>query len=546
MSTLPASFRWGVATAAYQIEGAAREDGRGRSIWDTFSHTPGRVRGGDTGDTATDHYHRWREDIALLRELGVDAYRLSIAWPRVQPTGRGELNPAGVRFYRELLTELRAAGIAPYVTLYHWDLPQELQDAGGWPVRETALAFADYAAAMARELGDLVDTWITLNEPWCTAFLGYGSGVHAPGITDDAAALAAAHHLNLAHGLAARAIRAELGEDTRISISLNLHVFDPADEENTADLAAVEQVSLVGNKIFLGPLMDATYPTELIRLTRPLTDWSFVQPGDLELCRVRLDVLGFNYYTVQTVRARTEGEAGAAARAEESGDAGPNGEPGASGDAAAVPTCWPACENVEFLPPAQLSNAADYEPADSEDPDEGWPVTDMGWAVEPRGLYDLIAALDTAYEGTALAITENGAAYPDTLTDGAVHDEQRVEYLRAHIAEVRAAVADGAPVEAYFAWSLLDNFEWAEGYAKRFGLYYVDYATQRRYAKDSAHYYREVIAAHRAEVEQARASEKQVAARADHGEHTGVTDGDSSRATAAERGRRRRRWWRKR
>lgn len=523
MSALPATFRWGVATAAYQIEGAASADGRGRSIWDTFSHTPGRVCGGDTGDTATDHYHRWHEDIALLRELGVDAYRLSIAWPRVQPTGRGELNPAGVRFYRELLTELRAAGIAPYVTLYHWDLPQELQDAGGWPVRETALAFADYAAAMARELGDLVDTWITLNEPWCTAFLGYGSGVHAPGITNDAAALAAAHHLNLAHGLAARAIRAERGEDARISISLNLHVFDPVDEENTADLAAVEQVSLVGNKIFLGPLMDATYPTELIQLTRPLTDWSFVQPGDLELCRVRLDVLGINYYTVQTVRARTE----------------------KSGESSTAPTCWPACENVEFLPPAQPSDAADDEPACSADPDERWLVTDMGWAVEPRGLYDLIAALDTAYEGTTLAITENGAAYPDALTDGAVHDEQRVEYLRAHIAEVRAAVADGAPVEAYFAWSLLDNFEWAEGYAKRFGLYYVDYATQRRYAKDSAHYYRGVIAAHRAEVEQARASEKQVAARADHGGRTGATDGDSSRATAAER-ERRRRWWRKR
>ncbi|OKL54198.1 beta-glucosidase [Bowdeniella nasicola] len=456
MINLPDSFIWGAATAAYQIEGGASEGGRTPSIWDTFSHTPGNVERGETGDVAADHYHRYEADLDLLADLGVDAYRLSISWSRVMPGGRGPLNPEGVDFYRRLLTGLRERGILPVVTLYHWDLPQELQDTGGWPERATAEAFADYARVMAREFGDLVHTWTTLNEPWCTAFVGYASGVHAPGITDAGAALAAAHHLNLAHGLATRTIREELGEDARISITLNLHVIDPADEDNSADLAAAEKASLVGNKIFLGPLLDGTYPTALLANTRHLTDWSFVRAGDLNITRTRLDVLGVNYYSTNTVR-HAEGGGGKGV-----GEHSP----------------WPGCEDVEFLAPTG-------------------PLTTMGWNIEPRGLYDLLTALDTAYEGLPLAVTENGAAFDDVVTaDGRIHDERRVAYLKDHLAEISAAVADGADVRGYFVWSLLDNFEWSYGYAKRFGIVHVDYETQQRRLKDSALFYRGVIAEH--------------------------------------------------
>ena len=457
---LPDSFVWGAATAAYQIEGGAAEGGRTPSIWDTFSHTPGNVANGDTGDVAADHYHRWEHDLDLAAELKLDAYRFSISWSRVMPGGRGELNPEGVAFYRALLQGIRSRGMLPVVTLYHWDLPQELQDAGGWPERETAYAFADYARAMAREFGDLVHTWTTLNEPWCTAFLGYGSGVHAPGITDPAAALAAAHHLNVAHGLAARAIREELGDDARVSITLNIHVVDPADEERAADHEAAEKVALVGNKIFLGPLLDGTYPPALLSQTRHLTDWSFIQPGDVSIARVRLDVLGVNYYSTSRVRKGVGGGHGV-------GHGGGVGSP------------WPGCEDVEFLEP------------------EG-ELTAMGWNIEPRGLYDLLVALDTAYEGLPLAVTENGAAFDDVVgEDGRIHDERRVAYLQAHLAEVSAAVADGADVRGYFVWSLLDNFEWAYGYDKRFGIIHVDYETQQRRLKDSARFYGDLVASHR-------------------------------------------------
>ncbi|MFD1507455.1 beta-glucosidase [Georgenia yuyongxinii] len=458
-TTFPDGFLWGAATAAYQIEGAAHEDGRGRSIWDDFAHTPGRTRDGDTGDVATDHYHRWREDVALLRELGVGAYRLSISWPRVQPGGRGALNPAGVTFYTDLLDELRAAGIAPVVTLYHWDLPSELEAAGGWANRETAYAFADYARAMARALGDRVAVWTTLNEPWCTAFLGYASGVHAPGRTDPAAALAAAHHLTLAHGLATAAIREELGEETQVSIALNLHVTRPADPENLADLAAAHEVDLVGNHVFLGPLLDGSYPIELRELTRDLTDAAFIQPGDLHLIRQRIDVLGVNFYSTSYVRRRTADAPGAAGS-------------GGHGDGAASP--WVGLDDVEFLPPTG-------------------PTTAMGWNIEPAGLYELLTALDNAYEGLPLMVTENGAAFEDVPgPDGVVHDTERTDYLRRHIAEVGRAIADGADVRGYFAWSFLDNFEWAYGYAKRFGLVRVDYDTLRRTPKDSARWYAEL------------------------------------------------------
>ncbi|GAA1644497.1 glycoside hydrolase family 1 protein [Georgenia ruanii] len=457
--TFPDSFVWGAATAAYQIEGAATEGGRGRSIWDDFSHTPGRTRGGDTGDVADDHYHRWQEDVALMAELGLGAYRLSISWPRVQPGGRGPLNPEGVTFYTRLLDALRAAGIAPVVTLYHWDLPSELEAAGGWTTRETAYAFAEYARAMARALGERVALWITVNEPWCSAFLGYAAGEHAPGRTEPAAALAAAHHLNLAHGLAAAAIRDELGESAQVSVSLNLHVTRPADPESAADLEAAHEVDLVGNHIFLGPMLDGSYPIGLRDLTRDITDAGYVRPGDLALIRQRLDVLGVNYYFTNSVR-RSDGPA--------DGSRGSGGS-GGHGNGPASP--WVGLDRVEFLPTAG-------------------PTTAMGWNIEPEGIYELLTALDNAYDGLPLMVTENGAAFDDAPgPDGEVHDPDRVDYLRRHIDAVGRARADGANVQGYFVWSLLDNFEWSYGYSKRFGIVRVDYDTQRRTLKDSARWY---------------------------------------------------------
>ncbi|MHB1064457.1 MAG: glycoside hydrolase family 1 protein [Georgenia sp.] len=459
MHTFPDGFVWGAATAAYQIEGAAREGGRGPSIWDTFSHTPGRTRDGDTGDVAADHYHRWREDVALMSTLGLDAYRLSISWPRVQPGGRGELNPEGVAFYRDLLDGLRAAGIAPYVTLYHWDLPQELQDAGGWVNRETAYAFAEYARAMARELGDRVEVWTTLNEPWCSAFLGYASGVHAPGHTDPAEALAAVHHLNLAHGLATTAIREELGEQAQVSITLNLHVTRPADPSRVADLDAAHRVDLVGNHIFLGPLLNGSYPIGLREITRDITDAAYVLPGDTILIRQRIDVLGVNYYSTNYVRARAAGEPAI-------------GRSGGHG--AGVGSPWVGLDDVDFLDPTG-------------------PLTAMGWNIEPEGLHELLTALDNAYDGLPLMVTENGAAFDDVLgPDGAVHDPDRKDYVARHLVQVARAIEDGADVRGYFLWSLLDNFEWSWGYSRRFGIVYVDYATGERTLKDSGRWYAEV------------------------------------------------------
>ena len=452
-------FRWGMATSAYQVEGAAREGGRGPSIWDTFAHTPGRVAGGDTGDVATDHYHRWRQDVALLSALGVQAYRLSISWPRVQPAGRGPLNPEGVAFYRDLLDELCARGVAPVVTLYHWDLPQELEDAGGWPARDTAYAFAEYARLMARELGDRVALWVTVNEPWCAAFLGYASGVHAPGRTEPGAALAAAHHLNLAHGLASQAIRAELGDHTPVSVALNLHVTRPVDPESGADLEAVAQIDAVGNHVFLGPLLDGSYPTRLLRDTAHLTDWSFVRPGDLTTTRQRIDVLGVNYYSTQLAR-RWTGE-------------GPGPRADGHGTSAASP--WVGVEDVELVavPP---------------------PHTAMGWNIEPQALEELLLALDNAYPDQPLMVTENGAAFDDAVSaDGRVHDTARVAYLHGHIAAVLRAREAGVDVRGYLAWSFLDNFEWAQGYTKRFGLVRVEPDTLARTPKDSALWYRELI-----------------------------------------------------
>ncbi|MEU3447605.1 GH1 family beta-glucosidase [Streptomyces thermolilacinus] len=444
----PPGFRWGTATAAYQIEGAAAEDGRTPSIWDTFSRVPGKVRNGDTGDIAADHYHRMAEDVALMRDLGVTDYRFSVSWSRVQPGGRGPAASKGLDFYRRLVDELRGAGIRPVATLYHWDLPQELEDAGGWPHRDTAERFAEYAALMADALGDRVATWTTLNEPWCAAFLGYASGVHAPGRTDPAASLRAAHHFNLGHGLAVRALRAALPGSAEVSLTLNLHAVRPL-TGSEADRDAARRIDALGNRVFLDPVFLGRLPDDLVADTAALTDWSFVKDGDLAAASAPIDSLGINYYSPTVVASGTH--------------EGPSPWPGAEG-------------HVRF------------EPAPG-------PRTAMDWPVDADGLYELLTRLRDELPHVPLVITENGAAYDDYADpSGAVHDPERVAYLRQHLTAVHRAIEAGADVRGYFLWSLLDNFEWAYGYSKRFGIVHVDFASQRRTPKDSARWYADVIA----------------------------------------------------
>ncbi|MBD7919584.1 beta-glucosidase [Cellulomonas sp. Sa3CUA2] len=456
----PADFLWGSATASYQIEGAVDEDGRTPSIWDTFSHTPGKVLDGDTGDVAVDHYHRVPQDVAIMKDLGLQAYRFSISWSRIVPGGTGEVNQAGLDFYSDLVDRLIAAGIKPVVTLYHWDLPQVLEDQGGWTSRSTAYAFAEYARVVARALGDRIHLWTTLNEPWCSAFLGYGSGVHAPGVTDPAAALAAVHHLNLAHGLAATAIREELGADTPVSITLNLHVTRAASHD-PADVEAKRRIDTIANEVFLGPLLEGAYPERVAADTATISDWSFVQDGDLELIRVPIDLLGVNYYSTGRVQHGTPPV----------GD----GTPGPDGHRSSVVSPWIGADQVEWL----------KQPG---------PYTAMGWNIEPQGLVDLLLELHERYPALPLAITENGAAFYDTVTeDGRVHDDERVAYLHDHLDAVGEARDKGVDVRGYFVWSLFDNFEWAYGYDRRFGVVHVDYDTQVRTLKDSARWYRELV-----------------------------------------------------
>ncbi|MFF7737339.1 GH1 family beta-glucosidase [Streptomyces sp. NPDC007984] len=452
--TFPPAFLWGAATSAYQIEGAAREDGRTPSIWDTFSHTPGKTAGGETGDIAVDHYHRYRDDVALMAELGLGAYRFSISWSRVQPTGRGPAVQKGLDFYRRLVDELLAKNIKPAVTLYHWDLPQELEDAGGWPERDTAYRFAEYAQIVGEALGDRVEQWITLNEPWCSAFLGYASGVHAPGRTDPVASLRAAHHLNLAHGLGASALRSVMPARNTVAVSLNSSVVRPLSQD-PADLAAARRIDDLANGVFHGPMLHGAYPESLYVATAGLTDWDFVLDGDLELINQPLDALGLNYYTPSLVSA-----ADASART-----------PRADGHGASSHSPWPAADDVAFH----------QTPGDR---------TEMGWTIDPTGLHELIMRYTREAPGLPLYITENGAAYDDKMdSDGRVHDPERVAYLRGHLSAVRRAIADGADVRGYFLWSLMDNFEWSYGYGKRFGAVYVDYATLERTPKTSALWY---------------------------------------------------------
>ncbi|MFF5173887.1 GH1 family beta-glucosidase [Micromonospora sp. NPDC000089] len=448
----PENFVWGAATAAYQIEGAVRDDGRGPSIWDTFSRTPGKVFAGHTGDVACDHYFRYAEDVALMAELGLAAYRFSVAWPRIRPDGAGPVNPRGLDFYDRLTDALLDRGIDPIVTLYHWDLPQALQDRGGWTNRETAEHFAEYALVVHGRLGDRIRTWTTLNEPWCSAYLGYGSGVHAPGERDAGAAFRAVHHLLLGHGLAARALRAAGAEI--VGITLNPADVRPADPTSAADAAAVRLVDGLHNRIFLDPLTGAGYPVDVLEHVARLVEPTFLQDGDEKVIAAPLDLLGVNYYAPTYVAGRPDGAGGGGAY------------PGTDGA-------------VEFLPPAG-------------------PLTDMGWMIEPAGLTRLLERIATDYPGLPLLITENGAAFPDRAGAesggaGQVQDDDRIAYLDGHLRAAHEAISRGVDLRGYLVWSLLDNFEWAEGYRKRFGIVGVDYLTQRRTPKSSARWYQEVI-----------------------------------------------------
>ncbi|GAA2583952.1 GH1 family beta-glucosidase [Dactylosporangium fulvum] len=453
--TFPPGFLWGAATASYQIEGAAAEAGRTPSIWDTFSHTPGNTLGGDTGDVACDHYHRYREDVALMADLGLQSYRFSIAWPRVQPGGSGSMNQQGLDFYRRLVDELLERDILPWVTLYHWDLPQELEDAGGWPARDTAARFAEYAALVHGALGDRVRHWSTFNEPWCSAFLGYASGVHAPGRKHAPDALAAMHHLLLGHGQAVQAIRAA-DAGAQLGITLNLYAISPADPAEPGDLDAARRIDGLANRVFLDPVLLGRYPEDVKQDLAGVSDFGFVRDGDLETVAAPLDFLGINYYSRHVVAAP---------------DPDVTAEPYWR-----APTSWPGSEDVRF----------------QKRP--GVPVTDMDWEVDAPGLTETLVRVAKDYPAVPLYITENGAAYRDAVEpDGSVDDQDRVAYFDAHYRACHDAIAAGAPLHGYFAWSLLDNFEWAWGYTKRFGMVRVDYETQERTVKASGHRYREVI-----------------------------------------------------
>ena len=435
----PEDFTWGTATASYQIEGAAQEDGRGVSIWDTFAHTPGKTRNGDSGDVACDHYHRTREDIQLMKALNISAYRFSIAWPRIFPQGRGSLNEAGLDFYNRLVDDLLDAGITPYVTLYHWDLPQALEDEGGWLRRNIADDFVAYADTVSAALGDRVKHWITFNEPWCIAWLGYMIGEHAPGLRSDnpAQALAATHNVYRAHGLSVPVIRRN-SPDAQVGITLNLSPANPATDKPD-DMEATVFYDGWFNRWYLDPLYRGQYPADLLAAYSAFMPE--IQPGDLETMAAPLDFLGVNYYTRAVIEA--------------------NGNP--------------------LMPFRQVAQEGEH--------------TEMGWEVYPRALYTLLKRIQSDYNPPSIHITENGAAFNDVLTpEGRIHDERRTAYFQSHLEAVQHAVDDGVPVNGYFAWSLMDNFEWSHGYSKRFGLYYVDYATQNRYLKDSGAYYASVAA----------------------------------------------------
>ena len=461
----PEGFVWGAATAAFQIEGAVREDGRLPSIWDTFTRTPGKVLDGDTADVATDHYHRVDTDIGLMTDLGLDAYRFSVSWPRIVPTGSGVVNRAGLDFYARLVDKLLAARIQPVLTLYHWDLPQPLQDLGGWTSRDTASRFAEYTQAVASELGDRVPIWTTLNEPWCPAILGYGNGVHAPGIEDRQSMFAAAHHLLLAHGLGVQVLREALPASAAIGITTN-HAPIRSLTDRPEDLAAAREVDGTLNRLFLDPLFRGQYPEDLVRDTRPTVDWGFVRDGDLTVIRSPLDFLGINYYSPSLVSGEPDP------------DELPREASAGEREASHRASLWPGTTGAFGRPLPDL------------------PVTAMGWSIEPSGLTEVLVRIAREYTDIPLYVTENGAAFDDVVDpSGEIDDQDRIGYLDGHIRAVAEAIASGVDVRGYFVWTLMDNFEWAFGYSKRFGIHYVDYETLERTPKASAAWYRSVIRA---------------------------------------------------
>lgn len=437
--SFPEDFVWGCAASAYQVEGAWNEDGKGASIWDTFCHTPGAIANGETGDVAVDHYHRYPQDVALMAEMGLKAYRFSVAWTRVLPQGTGKVNKPGLGFYDRLVDKLLENKIEPYACLYHYDLPQALQDQGGWPKRETALAFGEYAAIVAERLSDRVQVWMTHNEPWVTAMAGYFAGEHAPGIKNPAAAFKALHHLLLSHGLAAEAIRAAARGPVKIGITLNLAPVHPATQARK-DIDAARRMDTVLNRIVLDPLLKGSTPIQELSLGRMLAG-NLIQAGDLEKIH-SLDLLGVNYYSRLVVK-----------------------------------------NDLKF----PVVAASQVRP-------EGNEYSGM-WEIYPEGLYELLRRIWKDYQpDCAIMVTENGVPVPDGLDfDGRVRDERRIRYLRNHLAQIRRAMEAGVPVGGYFHWSFTDNFEWALGYGQRFGLVYVDYKSLKRTLKDSGRWFAEVI-----------------------------------------------------
>ncbi|NQX12695.1 beta-glucosidase [Microbacteriaceae bacterium VKM Ac-2855] len=455
---IPDGFMLGAATAAYQIEGGAREGGRGASIWDTFSHTPGKTIDGATGDVASDHYHRVDTDLEIMSALNLGAYRFSLSWPRIMPTGEGDVNAEGLDFYSRLIDGLLQRGIAPVVTLNHWDLPQTLEDRyGGWRGRQTAYAFERYAEIVGSALGDRVAIWSTHNEPWNNSFSGYGSGAFAPGGTSHADALRAAHHLNLSHGLAITALRRTITKpDALVSVALNIFRVQA---DSTADAETARRFDAVANRIFTGPMLRGEYDADLLEDTRRFTDWSFVLPGDLELCHQSIDLLGVNYYEVMHVRAA------------------PDFDPAKE---QAGGTAFPGSERIEFVHREDLER------------------TGMDWGIEPAGLEDHLVALSAEFPELPIMVMENGAAFDDIVLPSPVGpivlDRDRTAFLRDHIAATLGARERGANITGFLVWSLLDNFEWAAGYGPRFGIIRVDYDTLERIPKLSSRWFAQLCA----------------------------------------------------
>jgi beta-glucosidase len=455
----PRTFIWGSATAAAQVEGAGHEDGKEDSIWDAFARVPGAIANGDDLEVAVDHYHRYREDVEIMKRLGLDSYRFSTSWARVVPGDRMP-NAAGLDFYSRLVDELLEAGILPWLTLYHWDLPQALEEKGGWANRDTAVRFADYAETVHGTLGDRVKNWTTFNEPFCSSLLGYASGVHAPGRQDPSAAVAAIHHQHLAHGLTVNRLR-ELGAE-QIGITLNLSNAIPLDANDPVDVEAARRFDVLQNRVFLDPIVTGAYPEDALSDLEQFGLRDVIRPGDLEIIGTTIDFLGVNHYHDDQVSGHPD-------------DSGSDGHSGAT--ARDIRSCWIGSEYITF-------------------PSRGLPRTAMNWEVNPSGLHKLLVRLGREYPNLPpLFVTENGSAYDDVLSeDGRVHDTERTQYIVDHVQAVSDAIADGADVRGYFVWSLLDNFEWSWGYDKRFGIVRVDYRTQERTIKDSGLAYAGLIA----------------------------------------------------